>query len=292
MKRLTIITLLFLLSCSGTVKNIFNNGKEVTFTDIEILEQLDLAFEGTPSKYYPAGRTEDIKYNFFLDLENGYCETAGNRIHLYADSTRWVIVFEKSGYLNRGTSAEIELNYIGNCIDYPVDKYPERNYISNSSRVILIDPTEFERIENKDGAEMETFELIGQNIKEIKIRDKFFPFDNDYKKYEKVGIEVRAEENPKKLIGFGDLIRYLHETNPSLISATEDEIKKYIPKDLSKLMTIDEFHFVSAYEKTNLPSLQKTYKQIAKVLVTLDTTNWKPTQKINNHWSNWESGNL
>jgi hypothetical protein len=292
MRRLLIITFLFLNSCSETKKNNLNDKKEMTFNETEILEQLDLAFNETPSKYYPTGRPEDIKYNFFLDLEHGYCETAGNRIHLYADSTRWVIVFEKSGYQNRGTSAEIELNYVGNCIDYPVDKYPERNYITNSSRVILIDPTEFERIENKEGAEMETFELIGQNVKEIKLRDKFVPFDSDYKNYEKVGIEIRAEENPNKLIGFGDLIRYLHETNPTLISATEEDIRKHIPKDIPKLMTIDEFHFVSAYEKTNPPSQQETYKLLAKILVTRDTTNWKPTQKPNNNWKNWESGNL
>jgi hypothetical protein len=238
MRRLPIITLLFLLSCSGRAKDNFNERKQMTFTETEILEQLDLAFNGTPSKYYPVGRPEDIKYNFFLDLEHGYCETAGSRIHLYADSTRRIIVFEKSGYQNRGTSAEIELNYIGNCIDYPVDKYPERNFITNSSRIILIGSIEFERIENKKGAEMETFELIEQNIKEIKIRDKFVPFDSDFKNYEKVGIGIRTEENPKKLIGFGNLLRYLQETNPRLISATEEDIRKHIPKDIPKLMTI------------------------------------------------------
>ena len=264
----------------------------MTFTESEILEQLDLAFNGTPSEYYPTVRSQDIKYNFFLDLEHGYCETAGNKIHLFADSTRWVIVFEKSGYQNRGTSAEIELDYIGNCIDYPVDKYPERNYITNSSRVILIDPTEFERIENKEGEEMETFELIGQHIKEIKVRDKYVAFDNDYKNYEKVGIKIRDYDNPKKLIAFEDFVRFLNETNPTLISASEQDIRQYIPKDIPKLMTIDHFHFISAYDKTNPPSKQETYKLIAKVLFTRDTTNWKPTLKPNNHWTNWESGNL
>ena len=262
------------------------------FTESEILHQLDLAFDGAPSDYYPQGRLQDVKYNFFLDLEHGYCETAGNRIHLYGDPTRWTIIFEKSGYQNRGTSAEIELNYVGNCIDYPIDKYPERNYITNSSRVILIDPTEFERIENKEGGEMETFELIGPNTKQIKVRDKFIPFDNDYKNYEKVGVKVKDYNNPKKLIGFGELIRYLNETNRALISATEQDIRKHIPKDLPKLMTLDKFHFVSAYDKSKLPSTQETYKLIAKVLVARDTTNWKPTEKPNNHWTNWESGNL
>ncbi|MBK9449870.1 MAG: hypothetical protein IPN95_10815 [Bacteroidetes bacterium] len=165
-------------------------------------------------------------------------------------------------------------------------------HITNSSRVILIDPTEFERIENNQGGEMETFELIGQNIKEVKVRDKFVPFDSNYRNYQKLGIEVRDYENPNKLIGFGGLVRYLHETNPALISATDDEIRMHIPKDIPKLITIHEFHFVSAYEKTNPPSQQETYKLLANVLVTRDTTNWKPTQKSNNSWKNWESGNL
>ena len=189
------------------------------FNEAEILEQLDLAFYGVPSKFFPTGKPNDIRYNFFLDLEHGYCETAGNRIHLYSDSTRWAIVFEKSGYNNRGTSAKIELTYIGNCIDYPIYEYPERDYatISNTSTVILIDPFEFERVENKVGTEMETFELIGKGVKEIKIRDKYCPFDNNYKNYEKVDISVINYDNPDHLIGFGDLIRYLHETNPAVI---------------------------------------------------------------------------
>jgi hypothetical protein len=139
---------------------------------------------------------------------------------------------------------------------------------------------------------METFELIGQNIKEIKIRDKYIAFDNDYKNYEKVGIKIRGYDNPKKLIAFEDFVRFLNETNPTLISATEQDIRQHIPKDISKLMTIDQFHFVSAYDKTNPPSKQETYKLIAKILLSRDTTNWKPTLKPNNHWTNWESGNL
>lgn len=292
MKKLILIILLLFISCSGTVKNNLNDKKTMTFNETEILEQLDLAFNGEPNKYYPSGRPEDIKYNFFLDLEHGYFETAGNRIHLYADSTRWIVAFEKSGYQNRGTSAEIELVYIGNCVDYPINKHPDRNYITNANNIILIDPTEFERIENKDGEEMETFELIGQNIKEIKIRDNVVQFDNNHKNYEKLGIDIRDYDNPKNLIGFGDFIRYLHETNPTLISATEDEIRKHIPKDIPKLMTIDKFHFVSAYDKANPPSQQETYQLIAKVLTTKNVTNWKPTQKPNNSWKNWESGHL
>ena len=292
MRPLLLITFLYIISCSSTEDKNHKEKKSMNFTESEILEQLDLAFNGTPSKFYPSGKSQDIKYNFFLDLEHGYCVTAGNKIHLFADSTRWIIVFEKSGYQNRGSSAEIELHYIGNCINYPINTYPERDYITNTSRIILIDPTEFERIENKEGEEMETFELIGKDIKEIKVRDNKILFDNDYKNYEKVGIKIRDYDNPKKLIAFEDLVRFLNETNPTLVSSTEQDIRQHIPKDIPKIMTIDKFHFVSAYDKKNPPSQQETYKLIAKILLSRDTSNWKPTLKPNNHWTNWESGNL
>lgn len=291
MKPFQLIASLTLFSCSRTSDR-KHQYKSKMFTESEILHQLDLAFNGKVSEYYPAARPQDIRYNFFLDLEDGYCEVAGSRIHLYGDSTRWAIVFEKNGYQTRGTCAEIGLDYVGNCIDYPVNKYPERNYIANNSSIILIDVTELARIENKEGGKMETFELIAQNTKQIKIRDKYISFDNDYRNYEKVGVKVRDYDNPKKLIGFGDLVRYLNETNPSLISATEQDIREHIPKDLPKLMTIDQFHFVSFYDKSKPPSTQETYRLIAKVLLTRDTAYWKPTEKPNNHWKNWESGNL
>jgi hypothetical protein len=42
----------------------------------------------------------------------------------------------------------------------------------------------------------------------------------------------------------------------------------------------------------NPPSKQETFNLIAKVLVTKDVTNWKPTLEPNNSWKNWESGHL
>jgi len=262
---------------------------QMIYTENEILKQLDLAYKQEPSEYYPKVRSQDIKYNFFLDLEHGYFETAGSRIHLYANENQWAIVFEKSGYQNRATRAEIELDYIGNCINYPVDRFPDRNYISNVSSIVLIDSNEYVRIENKNGTtDVENFELIANDIKEIKVRGKLIPFNNNYKDYERVGINIRDYNNPKKLIGFGDLIRFYHETNPILVSASEDEIKKYIPKDLKRLMVIDEFH----YDPDILPSKQEVYKLISKILITKDTSYWKPTLQSNNSWKNWESGNL
>lgn len=262
------------------------------FTEKEILEELSLAFNGLPGRYYPAGKPNDIRYNFFLDLEHGYCKTASSKIHLYANAENWAIVFEKAGYQKRAFCADIELTYAGNCISYPTAHIMNRAYITNTVQVTLIEEEEYERIENRHGDEEETFELIGKDVTEIRIRDKKIPFHNDYLSYEAAGVRVREYNNPDKLAGFADILRYLNETAPDLISATEDDIRKHIPRDLPKLMTLEQFHYSSWYDKDTTPDKQETFQLIAKVLATRDTAYWKPFEEPNNHWSNWESGHL
>ncbi|WP_413669962.1 hypothetical protein ACEN9X_08515 [Mucilaginibacter sp. Mucisp86] len=290
MKPIPIIGLLTFALLFFNVAN--NTPFKTSFTEKEILTQLDLAFKGIPSEYYPVGKKDDIKYNFFFDLEHGYFSTAGNHIHLYADASRWAIVFEKSGYANRGGDAEIELNYIGNCINYPIDKYPERNYITNVSSIILITGEEYERIQNKSGSEMEQFELVDPNANYVIVRGHKIKIEHSDKNYTHFGIKPRGFDNPKRLISFKGLVRYLSETQPSIVNATNDDIKAHLPGDLPEISVIDKFHFESVYQKHILPSNQETYQLIAKVLVTGNPAFWKPKNKPNNHWSNWESGNL
>jgi len=124
--RIIVLLSFLLTACSFKHNNKTVEHKKMSFTEAEILHKLDLAFNDIPDSDFPAGDIEDIKYNFFPDLEHGYCETAGSKIHLYADKSRWAIVFEKCGYYNRSFDARIELIYIGNCIDYVIEKFPFR----------------------------------------------------------------------------------------------------------------------------------------------------------------------
>jgi hypothetical protein len=285
MKQVLLVVSILIASCSCSNTNNSKSSSQM-YTESEILELLDKYFLAYGM---PFAKVEGIDYPFFPDLEHGYCETAGSRIHLFADAKRWAVVFEKSGYQNRGFSADIELDYFGNCITYPVEQHDGESRSSNAEYITLIDANEFERVEDKGE---ESFELIAQGVKEITVRGQTIPFESDPKKYYAVGIKIREDDNPRKLIGFEDFVRYLHETNPGLISATEDEIRKHMPKDLPRLMIIQDFHFHSTYDKSKLPSTQELYQLIAKTLVSKDISNWRPTLKPNNHWSNWESGNL
>src|SRR4051812_43217428 len=56
-----------------------------TFSESDILNELDLSYKELPGKYIPTSHT-DVTYNIFPDLEHGYCVIASSRIHLYSDS--------------------------------------------------------------------------------------------------------------------------------------------------------------------------------------------------------------
>lgn len=266
--------------------------KLMHYKETEILSELDYAFHGKESPNFPAGNPEDTKYNFFIDLENGYSYLAGSKIHVYGDANNWAIVFEQNGYHTRQVKVNLDLIYVGNCINYIIEEHHDRNYISNQNTITLIESSELNRIQNKNGNEMENFELIDLETKQIKIRNKTLAFNNNHEDYKKIGILIRDYDNPNNLIGFEDMVRYIHETEPNILEADEFEIRKHIPKNLDKIMTLNDFHYVSSFEDDLSPSKQETYQMIAKVICKLGANEWKPTKKANNNWRNWEPGNL
>jgi hypothetical protein len=240
-------------------------------------------------------------YHFFIDFEHPYFHTAGSRLTLYADDKRWAIVFEKSGYDNRGYTGAIALTYFGNCLINLKSKGDPEGFTSNMDDVILIDNKELQRIENN------TDELVSKSITQIKVRDTLLNFEQDKSVYEKRGITDTVYENAQNLIDFPSLIRYLDEEHPTIFRATEKELRLHLPDDLPRLMVIDQWHH-EAYEKYRhmtsptkynyeimgtKPSAYETYKMIADILVSRDTSKWKPTLKANNNWRNWpNAGNL
>jgi hypothetical protein len=251
----------------------------VAFTKQDILRDLDNAWQTSP-------------YKFFPDLEEGYFYTAGNRITLFADKKRWAIVFEKSGYANKGLASQIELTYFGNCLQNLKKAGLDGRYNCNATYYNLISHESFRKI--ADG-----FELIKPDAKTVLVRDTLVPIEHDYKKYIKKGINISDYKNPNKLIDFVALTRYLDETSGDLFRATDIELHTYLPNDIPKIIEIDQWHYKPygpAYEDQGLsvkPSSYETFQMIAEVLVSGDKSKWKPTLSPNNNWRNYpEAGEL
>ncbi|RZK01779.1 MAG: hypothetical protein EOO46_19255 [Flavobacterium sp.] len=241
-----------------------------SFTQKDILDDLE--------------RYDQETYHFFIDLEHPYFHTAGSRLTLYADKTRWAIVFEKSGYANRGYRGEIELAYFGNCLTNLQAEGSEEGYTSNMKSIVLIDNDEMERIEN------DTDELVAQNIKQVKVRQSMLDIEHDKTVYVQKDITDSVYDNPENLIDIPSLIRYLDEEHQALFRATDKELRMCLPIDLPKLMHIDSWHHEFYYEGDGTkPSDYETYRMIADILVSSDTTKWKPTLQPNNNWRNWRN---
>ena len=240
------------------------------FTQTDILNDLE--------------RYDQETYHFFIDLEHPYFHTAGSRLTLFADEKRWAIVFEKSGYSNSGYRGEIELAYFGNCLINLQSEGSSEGYTSNMKTVVLIDNEEMERIEN------DTDELVAKHIKQVKVRDTMLDIEQEKSVYIQKDITDSVYDNPENLIDIPSLIRYLDEQHSMLFRATDSELRKCLPADLPKLMHIDQWHHEAYYEGHGTrPSDYETYRMIADILVSRDTTKWKPTLKPNNDWRNWRN---
>jgi hypothetical protein len=281
-------TLKFILPFLLTL-NLFSTNQikiNSSFTQKDILDNLE--------------ETGQETYHFFIDLEHPYFFTAGSRLTLYADKKRWAIVFEESGYTNRGFRGEIELFYFGNCLQNLQAQGDAEGITSNMQIISIIDNNEIERIEEGN------FELVGKDIKQVKIRDTMLDIEQDKAVYVKKDITdtIYNHRNAENLIDIPSLIRFLDEQYPKLSRATDGELRKCLPADLPKLMQIDEWHH-EAYSKYKLmtsptdyryevvgkkPSDYETYRMIADILVSRDTTKWRPTLKPNNNWRNWREG--
>jgi hypothetical protein len=89
------------------------------FTAKDVVDQLDNCIMDEP-------------YWFFMDLQNGYFYTANSRLTLYADESRWAIVFEKNGYNNRALRIDLELNFFGNCLQNLDRAGADDRYVCNA----------------------------------------------------------------------------------------------------------------------------------------------------------------
>lgn len=231
-------------------------------------------------------------YKFFLTLEDAYLNISSNKIHLFADENRWAVVFEKNGYHNRGMSIQKELNFFGNCLSKLDRAGLDGAYVCNTKHVLLCSEDEIRKVCTEE------FEEVSPNARTIKVREENLPIEHNLEIYEQQHIPWQKYDNTKKTIGIECLTRMLNFKHPEVFNATEIELYTCLPKDLPRLMTIDEWFHVDCAkpimygDNIPLPSTVETFQLIAEALTTRDKTTYKPTKKANSDWRNWRSGNL
>jgi hypothetical protein len=178
-----------------------------------------------------------VVYNpgcFFMDLEHGYFHTANSRLSLFADDENWAIVFEKSGYANRASEIQLELNNFGRTLRnlQPGGLYNHFTY--NSQYISLVDHKALEEVSAG-------FDEVSLSAIRVKVRDRHVAIPSQKEDYRKWIPDILAREYPE-IVTFEDLARYLAFEHEQLCRATLEELKTCLPYDLPLLMRIDEWH--------------------------------------------------
>lgn len=262
------------LSCKqiGTEKNMVDD-KEKIYTKEDILNDLDDAEQHNP-------------YKSFVHIGNSLEYPIASKMSLFANETSWAIVFEEAIYNKTGPNVSIRLTYFGNCILNPRYVGKDKRFYSNTDYIGLwLDSYLYELT---DG-----YNLISKKIDSVLLRGENVKIERDIDKYDKMEIPIFSFNNPDKQVDWIAFARYTASIDPELFSAKDEELRKHLPKDLPKIMVINEWHHKDYGKPFNLakygsaPSSYETFQQIADVLVSKDTTKYKPTLKANTHWSNW-----
>ncbi|MBS2000189.1 MAG: hypothetical protein JST44_01705 [Cyanobacteria bacterium SZAS LIN-5] len=235
---------------------------QTTFTESEILGQLD-----------------DCALNFdFPMLDNGYIAPADVKLHAFADELRWAIIIEDLGYHTRTGDHDGMtdcISYYGNCLT--------RKPGSANEDFLVV---------TGDGPDGKTFEdetnwYLRKPIGQITIRDELVSYDCTREKLEQLAIPLQDTQASGT-----QLLRSLVPRYRNLFFATERELRRRIPFDLPCLLSLSEWHHPDL-AGDELPSVNETFQQIARVLHNLDSALYAPSLPPNTHWSNWpEGGNL
>jgi hypothetical protein len=259
-----------------------------------------------------------ISYDF-ITLNHPYVYTIDSRLNVFSDNAgKWAVVSEVLGFNPRGGVISLELRYFGNCVK--LIKTPQGT-ITNSYELFPIDF--YSQVETIDG------EALMPDAAFWLIRGKEIPLSQQKQDYIDADIELQGYEPGNGEIRLEEVGRLLITQYQDILRAADEELFKYLPNNLEKVLVVDEWYHkefsqflspindLTSYVKHNpemkmqieahlqmereqnelkwqdRPSTYETWQQIAEVIVSGDASRYNPRLAPNSHWRNWpESGAL
>jgi hypothetical protein len=279
--------------------------------------------------YDKLDNSNDGYYCSFVELGHVYSYLIDTRLNVFtSNKNQWAIAVERLGYNPRANAIILEISYYGNCLTnleycnerptnynsiYPIDtdnfdeiveseaikpeakfwlvrgqqvalshdktdylnvgiklKEYERNEISveEAARLVIITHRDLFRATDK-----ELYKSIPTDLNKILVIDEWYHKD--------FNIQVSPSMTDEELSN-------VYEFNKSLGSHLEDfSLDDFITQLRKQEILLD----VSSRKmwKTNRPSSYETWQQIAKVIITNDTTKYNPSKKPNTHWKYWKN---
>lgn len=175
--------------------------------------------------------SHDGFYRHFVSLGHGYSYLLDVRINLFRDEKgSWAITIERLGDNPRAGGIVLEIFYYGNCL---VNLDHTNNRITNVSYLHPVDSDSYLSSFDEDQffiPESEHWQVRG---KKISVR---------YSSSDFVGAGVVPQKYNNGKILSEEICRVVVKNNPDIFRATDDELHKSIPRELQKIMVIDEWY--------------------------------------------------
>lgn len=279
--------------------------------------------------YDKLDNSNDGYYCSFVELGHVYSYLIDTRLNVFtSNKNQWAIAVERLGYNPRANAIILEISYYGNCLTnleycnerptnynsiYPIDtdnfdetveseaiKPEAKFWLVRGQQVALShDKTDY----LKAGIKLKEYEPNEISVEEaarlviITHRDLFRATDKELYKsiptdlnkilvidewyHKDFNIQVSPSMTDEEL-------RNVYEFNKSLGSHLEDfSLDDFITQLRKQEILLDASS--RKMWKMNRPSSYETWQQIAKVIITNDTTNYNPSKKPNTHWKNWKN---
>jgi len=211
----------------------------------------------------------------FPMLDNGYVYLADVRIDAYRDEDRWAMVIEVIGFnVRAGAHDGINncLHLFGNCL--------KRSPGTANEDFLHL---------TEDGADGPVFvedslDIVRPDARIIQVRGRAVEFTFDTPEFAKYGIDLGSSE-----VHTHELLRLLIGQHRAPFLATEAELRDRVPPDLPMVLRLDEWYHPDL-AGGEVPSSSETFQMIAEVLVTGESSRYRPKKLPNTHWKHWPEG--
>jgi hypothetical protein len=169
-------------------------------------------------------------YCQFIDLGHVYSYLIDSRLNVFkGDDDRWAVVGERLGYNPRGGGILLDICYVGDCLTNL------ETYNGQDSNYYTVTPINW-----NDFFQTCEAEALKPDAKFWNIRGKQIELTHNKQDYDNVGIELLNNEPGQ--IRLEEVGRLLITRHRDLLRATDEELYKSIPKDLKKILVIDEWY--------------------------------------------------
>lgn len=216
----------------------------------------------------------------FPMLNNAYVHLGATRMPLFRSKTDWALVIEIFGYCYKAKLPDLSIYTFASTLhkrdtldDYVTEAAYHRYLAEPPHNEFRL----FCPVKHVTGWDPENPESVADTGGYVHLRDTQLPLPSPAV-YAQLGIPLKSQ-GPDMVA----LSRYLAGTHREKVLATDAELRVSVLPEMAHMLQLDAWHHpdLAAGE---LPGDAETFRQVAQVLASGDTSLYRPTEGANTHW--------